>query len=285
MAGETNNPTPGGVGLPEYSRRSKPDARYPKLSMADMTTEDALPSLLGKARHQTYVDAANGNLRRAAELYEWNTQLAAAWHSHIGYIEVAVRNAIDRELTSWNARRTDRQGAPYGRDWSLPGRADPLIYSIVGRALQEAHANAVKESTRRPRHHARRGVEPNHDDVISQLTFGAWARLITSPQGPDRSRTNRGQVQLWDQVLSRAFPGAESAERGRIWVGRQLEGIRRLRNRIAHHENLLSVDTVARLNGSLALLASVDPDFPALVMSSNSLRQLAEADPRQRWAA
>lgn len=60
-----------------------------------------------------------------------------------------------------------------------------------------------------------------------------------------------------------------------------MEGIRRLRNRIAHHDNLLSVDIVARLNGSLALLALINRDFPDLVMRANTLRQLAATDPRR----
>lgn len=253
--------------------------------MAPMSAEEAFPVLLGTARHQAYVDAAGGNAQRAAELYEWSTKLAGAWHAHIGYIEVAVRNAIDRELAVWNASRTDDQGTPYGPDWTVDGGADSLLYLTIGKPLNDARENARKEARRRPRRHARRGVPPNHDDVVAQLAFGSWSRLVTAPQGPERPRANASQVLLWDQALHRAFPGAASGEPGRVWVGRQLEGVRRLRNRIAHHDNLLGVDTTARLNGSLALLALIHADFPDLVMGPNTLRQLAAADPRLQWAA
>lgn len=248
-----------------------------------MPAEDALPMLLGTARHQAYIGVAGGDAHRAAELYEWSTKLAGAWHSHIGYIEVAVRNAIDRELTTWNASRTDDLGVLYGPDWTSAGRADPLLYSTISRALDEARENARKEAQRRPPGHARRGVQPNHDDVVAQLSFGSWSRLVTVPQGPKDSRANSAQIRLWEQTLHRAFPGAKPGEPGRIWIGRQLEGVRRLRNRIAHHDNLLEVDTTARLNGSLALLACIHSDFPALVMGPNTLRQLAASDPRLRW--
>lgn len=251
--------------------------------MALMSAEEAFPVLLGTARHQAYVDAAGGNAQRAAELYEWSTKLAGAWHSHIGYVEVAVRNAIDRELAVWNASRTDDQGNPYGPDWTVDGRADPLLYLTIGKPLNEARENARKEAGRRPQGHGRRGAQPNHDDVVAQLAFGSWSRLVTAPQGPERPRANTSQIQLWDQALHRAFPGAAAGEPGRVWVGRQLEGIRRLRNRIAHHDNLLAVDTTARLNGSLALLVRIHADFPDLVMGPNTLRQIAAADPRLQW--
>lgn len=251
--------------------------------MTRMRAEEAFPTLLGAARHQAYVDAAGGNPQRAAELYEWSTKLAGAWHSHIGYIEVAVRNAIDRELAAWNASRTDDQGNPYGEDWTSVGGADPLLYLTIGNPLNEARENARKESWRRPRGHARRGEHPNHDDVVAQLSFGSWSRLVTAPQGPRRTNVNANQILLWEQALHRAFPGVAPGEPGRIWVGGQLEGIRRLRNRIAHHDNLLGVDTTARLHGSLALLAGIHVDFPDLVMSPNTLRPLAAADPRRQW--
>lgn len=253
--------------------------------MARVSTEEAFPVLLGEARHRAYVDAAGGSAQRAAELYEWSTKLAGAWHSHIGYIEVAVRNAIDRELAIWNASQTDDQGNPYGPDWTVDGGAAPLLFRTIEKPLNEARENARKEAQRRPRWHARRGAQPNHDDVVAQLSFGSWSRLVTAPQGPEKARVNASQILLWEQALSRAFPGAVAGEPGRVWVGNQLEGIRRLRNRIAHHDNLLDVDTTARLNGSLALLVRIHTDFPALVMGPNTLRQLAAADPRLQWGA
>ena len=253
--------------------------------MVQVSIEEAFPALLGEARHRAYVDAAGGNVQRAAELYEWSTKLAGAWHSHIGYVEVAVRNAIDRELATWNASPTDGQGSPYGPDWTVDGGADPLLFRTIGKPLREARDNARKEAQRRPKQHPRRGAQPNHDDVVAQLSFGSWSRFVTAPQGPERSGANVNQVLLWGQALNRAFPGAAAGEPGRIWVGNQLEGIRRLRNRIAHHDNLLGVDTTARLNGSLALLGCIHADFPALVMGPNTLRQLAAADPRLQWGA
>lgn len=87
--------------------------------MVDMPAEDPFHLLLGTARHQTYIDAAGGDRHLAAELCEWSTKLAGSWHSHLGYIEVAVRNAIDRELSPWNASQTSAGEVPGCKDWWL----------------------------------------------------------------------------------------------------------------------------------------------------------------------
>lgn len=60
-----------------------------------------------------------------------------------------------------------------------------------------------------------------------------------------------------------------------------MERLRILRNRVAHHENLLQVNTTTRLDSSLSLLASIDQDYPDLVMVRNSLRRLTREDPRR----
>lgn len=243
-----------------------------------MTSPKELSVLLGSARFQTYIDAAAGDLERAGELYAWGTSLSGAWHAHIGYIEVAVRNAIDRELRPWNAAHS----GPYSEDWTVEHGAAQPLYGILAKPLREARDTSVREAQRRPFGHARKNATPNHDDVVAQLMFGAWARLVMPPSGPDRE--NERQKQLWQEALHKAFPAAEPNERGRRYVGRQLEAIRKLRNRIAHHENLLSLPIIPRLNGSLALLSMINSEFPDLVMGRNPLRQLASEDPRLRWS-
>lgn len=243
-----------------------------------MTALDALPALLGTARHQTYIETAGEDLERAGELYAWGTSLAGAWHSHIGYIEVAIRNAMDRELRIWNAA----QSGSYGQDWTADGGASTLLYNIIRKSISDARESAQKDADKRPMGHPRKDAVPNHDDVVAQLTFGAWSRLIMPPYGPHGVGNDR-QRQLWREALHKSFPGATPDEGGRRYVGEQLEAIRRLRNRIAHHENLLDLPIVARLNGSLALLGMINEDFPDLVMGRNALRRLAAEDPRRHW--
>ena len=146
-----------------------------------MPRENALLELLGSARHQTYMDAATGNPQRAAELYEWSNKLAGAWHSHIAYVEVAVRNAIDRQLCTWNASQVRPDGSRYSRDWTCPNGAADEIYAIIGRKISEARTSAANEARRRPASHPRHDTSPTHDDVVAQMTFGVWTRLGVLP--------------------------------------------------------------------------------------------------------
>jgi hypothetical protein len=251
-----------------------------------MSSENALLELLGPARHQTYMDAAAGTPQRAAELYEWSNKLAGAWHSHIAYVEVAVRNAIDRQLRTWNASQVRPDGTSYSGDWTRANGTAEEIYTIIGRSISEAHASAANEARRRPESHPRHDTSPTHDDVVAQMTFGLWTRLVLHPpefSGSGPGRTGVKQRDLWRKCLYLAFPGAPKGDTGRIKTGRQLEGIRRIRNRIAHHDNLLKIDTTARLNGSLTLLRYINPSFPNLVMAHNTLRRLVKEDPRIHW--
>ena len=157
-----------------------------------MSSENALLELLGSARHQTYIDAAAGNPQRAAELYEWSNKLAGAWHSHIAYVEVAVRNAIDRQLCTWNASQVRPDGTPYSGDWTRANGTAEDIYTIIGRSISEAHASAANEARRRPASHPRHDTSPTHDDVVAQMTFGLWTRLVLHP--PEFSGSSPGRT-------------------------------------------------------------------------------------------
>lgn len=51
-----------------------------------------------RLRH--YLDACSGDKVRAMLLYEWNTEISAAFWESLGHLEVALRNTIDRQMTS-----------------------------------------------------------------------------------------------------------------------------------------------------------------------------------------
>lgn len=179
-----------------------------------MATEDALQHLLGEARYQTYLDAAKGSHQGAAELYEWSVKVAGAWHSHISYVEVAIRNAIDQRLCAWNSAQPRANGGLFGPNWTAEGEAAPLIYGIIGESLSDARSASRKEARRRPHSHPRKNVYPNHDDVVAQLSFGAWSRLVMPPHGRPSSHAHRNQRILWEKCLSGAFPRAKNLRRG-----------------------------------------------------------------------
>lgn len=67
---------------------------------------DALETSLSPERMATYVGHAGENREKAFRLYSWNTAVSAAFYGPLQGLEVALRNAMHRELA-----------ARYGADW------------------------------------------------------------------------------------------------------------------------------------------------------------------------
>jgi len=120
-----------------------------------------------------------------------------------------------------------------------------------------------------------------HDDVVAQLMFGAWVKLIRPLSAAASSQRHR---LLWEEAVSSAFPNADTTDAGRILIGGQLETLRRLRNRVAHHDNLLGVEANRRFNGMLSLLTKIDRSYPDLAAARSQLRRLHRQDPRHLWS-
>ena len=219
--------------------RSKPDARIHHATLSAVNGQRPIEALAGLVRLAPYLREAGDDEAKAAELYLWAGDLAGALHSTIAFVEVAVRNSLDAQLAEWNTE----QVGELGRYWALRGCSAPVLYELIGaKRIKFAQESAEKEAHRRPQGHPRRDALVTHDDVVAQLMFGAWVTLVVPVSGsPHR------QQRLWAEGLNAAFPGVDSSDAGRVKVGRQLERIRKLRNRVAHHDNLLGVEIEALL--------------------------------------
>lgn len=240
----------------------------------------SLGAVLPRARFDPYLLEAGSDMNRAEELYRWNARLSGAWHVHLSYIEICLRHTMDQQLREWNTHQVGPDGSQLTSDWTAAGGTGELLYTLIGKGLSAARTAADKDAKRRPFGHPRYRQPPTQDDVVSQLVFGAWSRLLLLP---GKRSPNDNNKKLWRESLSRAFPNVSPTADGLTWVGNQVESLRKLRNRTAHHENLLSLDTRARLNGSLALLRMIDNDLPDIVMRSSQLRSVASEDPRKNW--
>lgn len=117
-------------------------------------------------------------------LYEWNAAISAAFWESLCYLEVALRNAIDRQMQAihvgkgrsghWifddarefgrDARGTDRHNHPY-QD----------VASAIGRVQRN-----------------KKQVTPCQ--VISEISFGFWHQLVS-----------KRQVRFWPDLVA-AFP-------------------------------------------------------------------------------
>lgn len=235
-----------------------------------------LLALLGKPRLAPYLEASGGDLLQAFELYTWSAEIGGAMHPILAFVEIAVRNSLDPVIGEWNAA----QGGQHGRDWTRKNCAAQPLYLIMKESLNAARGFAQRASDSRPSDHARYGADPTHDDILAQLPFGSWANLVFGQPGND-SR----QASLWRDCTHLAFPALGDDESSRKYVGVRLNRLRLLRNRIAHHENLLDVQAQAQLRTCLALLSKINPEFPSLAMTRNRVRSVVNEDPRRQLSS
>jgi hypothetical protein len=115
-------------------------------------------------------------------------------------LEVAIRNSMHDQLSAHFAT--------------------PRWYTVAplsSYSLDKVHA-AVRDAG---------GSNASPGKVVAELMFGFWTDLAAQ----------RYHWSLWQPCLSAAFPGVRLA---RPVIHRRLEDIRWLRNRVAHHEPILT---------------------------------------------
>lgn len=181
--------------------------------MSNKATIQAVRVALSLARIATY-ENATGVIKdddpRALLLYAWNAEASGALLTPLHICEVVIRNAV-----------ADALEAVYGARWpwsatferSLP---DPLQGYSPRKDLQAARRSA-----------------PTTGKVIPELKFVFWQKMFTS----------RYDIRLWDTHLKRVFPNISpnaSVAMHRQNIYNHLEQVRKLRNRIAHHEPIFT---------------------------------------------
>jgi hypothetical protein len=182
-----------------------------------------------------YLEACGQSISDALELYDWNAQASSAFHESIHYLEVGLRNALDRELMRW----ADSHGAT--RPWYV----DPVVPLTPQsrKKVDEARRNAM-----------RGGIPEVHGKVIAELTFGFWWSLLAAEYNS----------RLWAPCLQHAFDG--SVRRNRLHAA--LNDIRLLRNRIAHHEPIHRRDLARDYSGLVRTAAGISPFLSARIEST-----------------
>ncbi|WP_276686965.1 Abi family protein [Corynebacterium casei] len=238
-----------------------------------MKTKAEIDRMLGAARFIRYLNAADQNLEKAIQLYRWNTQLAGAIHSQLSHFEVLTRNSMDLVLQEWNYQACGYRG------WSLEHQTGELLHEMFKRPLAQARRRAANASKHRTSGHRRKNAPLTHDDVIAQLSLGNWANLLGEALPAHRQRA---QV-LWQEGLHKAFPRIQNSDASRKEIGKRIERLTRLRNRVSHQENLLETNIRHRLNDMLSVLQAIDNTYPAWAITGSQLRQVAQHDPRRSW--
>lgn len=214
----------------------------------------------GAARFDRYLRDADGDFFVAMSLCKWNHHFAGVLHEQIGYVEICVRNAIDRQLRQLAMEETGNE------DWTEPSHTPELVNKTVKgqirKALDLARSTRIEQ---RP---------VTHDDVVSKLMWGTWVKIIGNAETTEKTEQ---QQELWRISVCRAFPNVPQDESGRLAIARNLAYLRTVRNKAAHFDNLTTTAKQKRrvINSSMYLLSAVDKSFSRGWFDAAALRAVS----------
>lgn len=182
-----------------------------------------LSRLLTPGRLGTYQRACHGDSAKALRLYAWNISAASALWGSFNVLEVALRNVIHTELGTL-AEREDWWNA------ALP------LHPFEKQRVADAQLSAQRAQ--------RDNIQTGH--VVAELNLGFWTGLLA----------NKYHQRLWVPALHQAFPHLRSKRRD---LHRKLETLRKLRNRIAHHEPIFARNLSADHDRLLNIIHAISP--------------------------
>ncbi|WP_323161543.1 hypothetical protein [Pseudomonas fluorescens] len=167
-----------------------------------------LEAKLSTPRMSRYLKGHQGNQDHAAQAYVHNMRIAESLVSIFHVLEVALRNAIQREMV----REYQRE------DWfeEFDGSTNGDLASSYEK-VADARTSLKK-----------RGVTASADDITAELSFGFWTSLFNRKAFPDVSKP-----------LMRVFHHAPKNSKKADVIRSRLNNARDLRNRCFHHEPLL----------------------------------------------
>lgn len=172
----------------------------------------AIANALSPARLGTYLNAKGfGAEVPALEIYVWNALVSSALFASLHICEVVVRNAISHALE-----------LKYGQNWPWDARFERTLATWLKLELQRARRGVPSGSTGK---------------VIAELKFIFWCKMFTAGQ----------DQHIWNAYLHSVFPFVPfplKVASVRTQLFEDMDALRDIRNRIAHHEPIFQYPLV-----------------------------------------
>lgn len=206
---------------------------------------NALELALSTERLAKYVKAVGGDKTEALRRYVFNTTVSEALYTPLQGLEIALRNALSACFT-----------ATFGSDWYADGKIKAFQYPLTDMLLK-AEAQLSREQ------------KPiTQGGMISELSFGFWVTTLAP----------RYDTDLWRPSLRKAFP-ARPKGMERKSIHKSLNAIRRLRNRVAHHEPILNRNLVEDHKTIIRVLSWISPETAAWVSTHSRAPEILANTP------
>lgn len=219
-------------------------------------TDSWIEDWLSASRFATYLAAAGADRRRALELYEWNARLSAAFLHDLSHLEVGLRNACDRQLSA---------GVVHGDvHWTDPNTLMNL-FPIAMRRGRDAN-KIPRDAVLRARKSAMttRSSRPAPGKTVAEIMFGFWTYLFSDIH----------EKTIWVPYLHRAFPAGTD----RNQLNATLASLRDFRNRVAHHEHILTGSENERRR-IVSVVKLLSPDALAHLRTHSEVSAILAARP------
>lgn len=225
--------------------------------MQDQLFRQLLPSL-SRARLTAYSLTPLDDRLAILTNYLWNITLCEALYPALNLLEVALRNNLSTAI--------DHTFSPA---WLIT--RDPQV-------LLPAESATVLQAQQKLQTEGKNPADVGQ--LIAALTFGFWSSLCNA-----RYERHLWRPLLKDKSAQRVFPALPRHLRTRKTLSVRLELIRRLRNRIFHHEPIWRnrdlahqhdqlLETIYWLNPDLRALLPLIDRFPDLYANGHAALRL-----------
>jgi hypothetical protein len=153
-----------------------------------------------------YLRRHDNSFTQAIEHYKANIEISESFYPLLSILEVGLRNQMDYQLT--RKFNTDA--------WFDNNDFIKIVSRFQIDRITDARNSILRE---------KKEITPGK--IISELSFGFWTSLLDS----------RFEKTLWKN-LRLSFPNCPKQIRQRKTMSSKFNGIRKLRNRIFHHESV-----------------------------------------------
>ncbi len=170
--------------------------------------QDEFEMAISKARFEKYLNVTNGEFEKAFQLYKLNLELSKSVFGLLSVYEIILRNAINYHYINYfNDENWIVNQCKEGGLFNLPN--DPNQYYSL-KKIKKVQLKLNQKYT--------------NDRLVSELSFGFWVYLFASHQ-----------FKAGGQNIHRIFINRPKGINQKS-IFMELNQIRLLRNRIAHHE-------------------------------------------------
>ena len=160
--------------------------------------------IISKERLEPYLNYHKNDLSKAIAHYKSNILISESFYPLLAILEIGLRNSIDYQLTK---RFNDKE-------WYDNKEFVKIATRFQIDRISQAKTNIYSE---------KKEITPGR--IISELSFGFWTSLFDT----------KFEMTLWKN-LRLAFHNSPKNIRKRKTMSSKFNGIRKLRNRIFHHE-------------------------------------------------